>query len=425
MKRLLFILLSVFLYSSLFAAEELKERLLSLKGISSIESLRSDNYKEKYLLEITQLLDHKDSLSGTFTQRVVVNHIGFDRPTILVTEGYGGGYALRTNYRDELSALFDANVVFVEHRYFLESTPVERDWKYLTAENAAYDLHYITTTFKQLYQGKWISTGISKGGQTTILYCVYFPDDVDIFVPYVAPWSRAVEDGRHEPFLRKVGTKSERKTIEKFQIEVLKRREEIMPLLEQYCRAKGLEHRAPLETILDYVVLEYPFAFWQWGTSIERIPELTSETETLFRHLVNISEPDYFAQDQGFESFFVQAARELGYYGYDTEPFQGYLSIESSEGYLNSIMLPEGLSFEFDDTLYKKGYNYLKENDPKMICIYGGRDPWSATRVPDFEGKKNLQIYIQPKGDHLARISNMPKKMKKKILSQLNEWLAE
>src|SRR5262249_45582542 len=149
--------------------------------------LESDHFTEKYLVRITQQLDPHNPAAGTFTQRVVVSHVGFDRPTVLITEGYGGGYAHRPGYREELSEHFDANMVHVEHRYFLESTPEPLNWDYLTCENSAYDLHNVTTTFKQLYPEKWISTGISKGGQTTLLYRAWFPNDVDISVPYVAP----------------------------------------------------------------------------------------------------------------------------------------------------------------------------------------------------------------------------------------------
>ena len=179
--------------------------------------------------------------------------------------------------------------------------------------------------------------------------------------------------------------------------------------------------------VLDYCVLEYPFALWQWGTPVSVIPTLSVDTKTLFQHLLDISGPDYFAEDQPNVSFFVQAARELGYYGYDTAPFKKYLTIESSKGYLNRVMLPKELidKGEFRPELYNKVYNFLKENDPKMIFIYGETDPWSATRVPTFKGKKNEQIYIQPGGSHRARISNMPEDIKEKILTQINRWLAE
>lgn len=96
---------------------------------------------------------------------MIVGHVGYDRPTVIVTEGYGAGYALRPTYREELSELFDANMIFVEHRYFLESTPEPCDWQYLTAENSAEDLHAVTTAFKTLYPGKWISTGSARVGR--------------------------------------------------------------------------------------------------------------------------------------------------------------------------------------------------------------------------------------------------------------------
>ncbi len=429
MKKTINLLILLFCFSvvTMAASEDLKGKLEALKGIESVEQLKSDCYPEKYVVRITQPLDPKHPELGTFTQRVIIGHVGFDRPTVLVTEGYGAAYALNPRYQEELTRLLNANLIFVEYRYFLESTPDPLNWDYLTAENSAYDLHHVNQTFRELYNtGKWISTGISKGGQTTILYRAFFPDDVDFSVPYVAPLNRAVEDGRHESFLRKVGTKAERAKIENFQIEVLKRKMEIVPMLESFCKENNLQFRIPVEEVLDYCVLEYPFALWQWGTSVKTIPPLSTDTETLFKHLVSISGPDYFAKDQPNTSFFVQAARELGYYGYDTKPFEKYLTIKNSDGYLSRIMLPESAgTIEFRPELYQKVYNFLKENDPKMIFIYGEVDPWSATRVPSFKGKKNEQIYIQPGGSHRARISNMPEDMKEKILTQINKWLAE
>ena len=223
------------------------------------------------------------------------------------------------------------------------------------------------------------------------------------------------------------GVIKDRQKIEAFQIEILKHKDEIVPMLEKFCKDKKLEFRIPIAEVLDYCVLEYPFALWQWGTPTSVIPPLTSDAKTLFYHLVNISGPDYFAENQPNISFFVQAARELGYYGYDTKPFRKYLTIDSSRGYLNRIMLPKELvdKVEYRPELYHKVYDFLRDNDPKMIFIYGEVDPWSATRVPIFKGKVNEQVYIQPGGSHRARIGNMPEDMKEKILTQINKWLAE
>ncbi len=412
------------LFTLLYGQENISGRLSSLEEIVSIESLESSHYKEKYLLHIKQPLDHHQAVPDSFYQRVIVGHVGFDRPTVIVTEGYGGAYALQSRYREELSVLLDANLVFVEHRYFLESTPEPLNWDYLTAENAAYDLHRITGIMKRIYPGKWVSTGISKGGQTTLIYRAFFPGDVDVSVPYVAPLNRAVEDQRQSEFLKKVGTPEERKMIADFQKEILRRRDTMIPLLDEFSIEKGLTYRISLDEVLDFCVLEYPFALWQWGTPVSSIPGLAEEDGILFNHLADVCDPDYFSEQQQVGSFFVQAARELGYYPYDTEPLKEWLSIRSSEGYLHRIMLPESAGMiDFSDALYRKVYSYLRDNDPEMICIYGASDPWTATRVPDFPGKKNLQIYIQPGGSHRARINTMPDEMREKIILQLHDWL--
>lgn len=419
---LLFVLLSA--SASSLAQTVLEQKISAISAIKEIRPLETSEFSEKYVTYFTQPLDHRHPEKGSFHQRVIVSHVGFDRPTVIVTEGYGAAYALRSQYREELSKLLNANMIFVEYRYFLESTPEPKDWQYLTAENSADDLHAITTAFKNIYPGKWIATGISKGGQTTLLYRTFYPDDVDISVPYVAPLCYGVEDGRHEPFLHKVSTPENRKKIEDFQLEALKRKATLLPRFEKYCTEKNYSFRAPIEEIYDYSVLEYSFALWQWGTPISSIPATTASDDEIFSHLLAISEPGYFTADSPNASFFVQAARELGYYGYDVQPFKQYLSIQSSESYLHRLMLPEELKdMPFDKTLSKKITKFLKKQDPKMIFIYGQNDPWTAAGVTWLKNKKNIHVFIQPNGSHLARINTLPEAEKAKVMELINEWL--
>lgn len=419
---LLFVLLSA--SASSFAQTVLEQKINAISAIKEIRPLETSEFSEKYVTYFTQPLDHRHPEKGSFRQRVIVSHVGFDRPTVIVTEGYGAAYALRPQYREELSKLLNANMIFVEYRYFLESTPEPKDWQYLTAENSADDLHAITTAFKNIYPGKWIATGISKGGQTTLLYRTFYPDDVDISVPYVAPLCYGVEDGRHEPFLHKVSTPENRKIIEDFQLEALKRKATLLPRFEKYCTEKNYSFRAPIEEIYDYSVLEYSFALWQWGTPISSIPATTASDDEIFSHLLAISEPGYFTADSPNASFFVQAARELGYYGYDIQPFKQYLSIQSSEGYLHRLMLPEELKdMPFDKALSKKITKFLKKQDPKMIFIYGQNDPWTAAGVTWLKNKKNIHVFIQPNGSHLARINTLPEKEKKEVMELIKQWL--
>lgn len=406
---------------------ELLKRLQNLPGISDVKPLESEVCPEKYVFFINQLLDPHHPEAGSFKQRIILSHAGFDRPTVLVTEGYSAGYATHPRYREELSQLLNANLVFVEYRYFGESMPEPCNWDYLTVENSLYDLHHVNTTLKQLYGQKWIATGISKGGQTTMFYRAFFPDDVDISIPYVAPLNKSLEDGRHEPFIaKKVSTPENRKRVADFQLEILKRKSRLLPLFEEYCSGKGYTFRVPLAEVYDFNVLEYSFALWQWGTSISKIPATDADDQVLFKHFIAICEPDYFSEQSPYPSFNVQAAKELGYYGYDTKPFKKYLTIKNSTDYLRRVMLPAELStLKFDKALYNKVTKFLKKHDPEMIYIYGGDDPWTASGVTWLKDKKNIKVYVLPGGSHTTRIGSFDTKAQEEIKAQINAWLNE
>lgn len=417
------LLLALCLCASTYA-QQLANKLKNLSGISNIEMLTSSDNLEKLVCNVTQQVDWQHPSIGQFQQRVIFKHRGFDKPTVLVTEGYGADYALNPNYQEELSTLLDANLVFVEHRYFLRSVPVPCNWDYLTVANSAGDYHHIRTLLSQLYPGKWFTTGISKGGQTTIFYRTFYPEDVDGSVAYVAPLNKSLEDGRHEPFLKNIKNEPAKAAIRNFQKEVLKRRNTIQPLFEKYCAKKGYSFRTNMNEIFDLCVLEYEFAFWQWGNNYKNIPATTASDQDLLKHLLAACEPDYFSQQGPNTPFNVQAMREIGYYGYDTTPLKDYLSIDHAEGYLRRVMIPEELSYiEFDTNLYEKVNQFFAEKDIPMIFIYGENDPWTASGVTWLKGKKNMHVFIDPEGSHLARVGTMPEETQQEIKKILKKWL--
>ncbi len=411
--------------TTLLAQDTLISRIENLPGVSGVTRLAAKDFKDKYVLYVEQPLDHSNPALGTFKQRVFVMNVSFDRPTVIVTEGYGAGYAASPGYRDEISRLVDANIVVVEHRYFLNSTPENKDWKYLTAQNSAYDLHNVRQLLGTFYKNKWIATGISKGGQTALIYTAFFPEDLDITVPYVAPLCKGKEDGRHEPFLRNfAGTAQERAKIEEFQIEVLSRRATLQPKFDSLCIARKYEFKLPLPEIYDYTVLEYPFSFWQWGSPIANVPAKDASDNDIFKYWIKMVSPDYYLKESSTTSFFVQASRELGYYGYDIKPFKGLLAIKSAKGYLDNIFVPKEAQGKFDKTLYKKLKKFVAKGNSKMMFIYGEFDPWSAVKVSEPKDK-NVVLFIQPKGSHGTRISTLPAEMKAEAVSLLKKWLAE
>lgn len=412
-------------FSKEISSDSLKRRIEQLPNIKDLQRLESGQFKDKYVLYIEQPISHEDPSLGTFRQRVFVMHAGLDRPTVLVTEGYGASYAANPKYREELSKLFNTNVIFVEHRYFLESTPKPLDWQYLTAENSANDLHNVTMIFKEIYKKKWIATGISKGGQTALIYRAFFPADVEITVPYVAPLCKSAEDGRHEPFIANfAGTPEQRAKILDFQKEILKRRASLQPKFDSLCTAKGYQFNLPNEEIYDYTVLEFSFSFWQWGSNSDAIPSVKASDNELFSYFIKLCSPDYFIKESSTSAFFVQAGRELGYYGYDIKPFEGLLKIKSTKGYLTKLFLTEESRFKFDSKLYKKLSKFVATTDSKMIFIYGEFDPWSAVKVNEPKSN-NVVVVIDPKGSHRSRISTLPEENRKMVLSLIERWLLE
>ena len=424
-----------FLFSFLFVAfaaiaqqNEIEKMLKGIEFVKSFEKLeKADTTRQYYLMKFTQLLDTDNPAAGSFEQRVMLGHRGYDRPVVLVTEGYGADYAFNSpRYMEELTKIMDANIIFVEHRYFLESTPQPCNWDYLTIENSMDDYHRIITSFKPFYGRKWASTGISKGGSTSIFLRAYYPEDLDVSVPYVGPLSCAVEDGRHESFLEQVSPKANRDAIRDFQRELFERKERLLPMFDEYCLSKDLTFRVPTSTIYDLLVLEYQFSMWQWGTPVSTIPALDSDDKTILDYFIKMCGPDYFAAQNSIESFFVQAVKDFGYYGYNIEPFRKYVDEKEVEGYLKRVLLPEAFAdVEFDDSNYRFVTDFYTENDPKMILVYGEVDPWTASGITWLRdrNKENIKVFIQPGGSHRARILNMPEDMKNQILEQLNKWM--
>lgn len=430
MKRILFIT-QLLLLTIVMAAQtetDFSKLLKSLDGISDVQMLESPVFKEKYVMKIRQNVDGDNADKGTFEQRIFVCLRDINAPTVIVTEGYSASYGTFSRYDIELGRLFGANIVLCEYRYFDQSVPEPCNWDYLTVVNSLRDLHHVRQTLGQIFKGKWISTGSSKGGQTTMFYRAYYPDDVDASVSYVAPLNRSVEDGRHEKFLaKKAGTAEDRAIVLRAQQEMLKRRDTMIPLFKKFCDEHHYQFYLPIDEIYDYMVLEYAFAHFQYGTKASEIPSVTGPDEPLFKHFVKVSGPDYFAYPSKYLPFDVQAARELGYYGYSLKGLKKWTKVKSTKGYLKKIMLsPELRHYEFDPTLYKRTVKFLKKEDPTMIFIYGEADPWSASGVCTWlncKKKENMRVYVQPGGDHGASITDMPEPDKTDIMERLTKWL--
>ncbi|NJO89428.1 MAG: hypothetical protein HC831_11075 [Chloroflexia bacterium] len=165
---LLFLL--ILLISVTFSCKEPPKSIdefLSQIPNASIEEIDSiEGYQKCYKIMLRQRADHFGDDTTTFMQKIYLSHIDFSKPVVIVTEGY----AAYRNYISEPAKIIKANQIIVEHRYFNESKPDSLNWNYLNIKQAAEDHHVINQLFREIYKAKWISTGISKGGQTTLYY---------------------------------------------------------------------------------------------------------------------------------------------------------------------------------------------------------------------------------------------------------------
>ena len=407
-------------------AQSLEEKIKALPDIISVEKMEQNPFfSEAYIVNVKQPVDHKHPERGSFPQRVFVSHLSFEAPVVFVTEGYGGDRAAGKRYIEELCPILNANQLFVEHRFFSKSRPDTIHWVDLTVENAAADQHHVVQLFKQLYTHKWVSTGISKGGETVLYHRMLYPDDVEASVPFVAPLNFSTEEQRHPHFIEKeVGTKHERKMVKEFQMEVLKRKDKLMPLFEKLCQDKKYTFRAPIREIFDYDVLEYSFSFWQWGTSIKTIPSLKASDKEIFDHFQKVSSCSYFdiASGKSTEPFFVQALMQLGYYAYDTKPFSKVMETKDTRGYIARLFLDKDQIFPYNPEMSNLVDKYLKSDAKKVLMIYGEIDPWSASAATGGKNPDVVKIFL-PRGSHRSRIGNMPEPLKQQTIDLLVDWM--
>ena len=399
------------------AKQDLETSLNQLENVEVKKFAHDSIYGDAYELYFTQPLDHNNPSAGTFKQRVILGHLDFMAPMVVELQGYNIWY---DNKAGELSKLLDANQLIIEHRYFGDSKPEKMEWDYLTIDQAAADQHRIIEEFKKIYGNKWITTGISKGGQTTMLHRYFYPEDVDLSVPYVAPLNFAQEDPRIYEFLSKVGTEETRQKIKVFQRAILENKAKVLPLLELYAKEKKYSFNELTHAVaLDYMVLEYPFTFFQWAnTKTEDIPSKDASAEELFTHLrktVPLGWYDDKDINTGVQAHY-QFGSQLGYYGYETAGLEDVLT-EKKPG--NFIFYPKDATVKYDPVPMQKLQAWLMEKGNNFIYIYGGNDTWTACAIDLKNSKTNAVKYLNPGGSHGSRIKHFPKEMKAEILSKI------
>lgn len=407
-------------------AQSIEKQLLEM-GFDSIRpfEINREGYTGAWELFLQQPLDHNEPDGPRFLHRMVLRHRGFDKPVVLVTEGYAAHYALSPRYEDELAARLDANLLVAEHRFFGRSMPDSLDWAHLNLFNVANDLHRITSLFKNIYTASWLSTGISKGGQTSIYYRYFFPDDVQASVPVVAPLNFSDEDERVYHFLDTVGTDACRERILQIQRRLLADQDIFRPMFADSAASRNLIFNkvGGVERAFEFNVFEFSFAYWQWyPMPCDSLPAADAPLEDIYNAFIAAAGYRFFAdQDiRVYQPFFYQALTEMGMYNYSTSGFEGLLQYVTAPNFHHT--LPEGVSVSYDPTLSLYVDDWLKNEGNNMLYIYGAYDAWSATAVQP-GNKTNALKLLLPEGSHSVRLRHFPEEQQQKAMQLLKEWL--
>ena len=436
------------------------ERLTKLKRVKEFKRIGGNNkFENVYSVKFEQYIDHNNKDLGTFSQKIEFGFNGFDLPNVYVSEGYNimydGNYSTElATGQNEIAFLLGCNYIFVEHRYFGDSLPVEinhddkNTWKYLNTEQAANDAHEIVRQFKRILDGKWVSTGISKGGMTTELFAYYHPGDMDLYVPYVAPFCTSYADMRMMEFIYEEAGDLQygeskaakiRNEVLQFQMKVLEYRDVLAPrFYEEAMSTEGdYSSYATQDILFDVSVLEFGVGFWQYYqpvTRLENVLNLKEETESeitkkqnsCYNLLTSIVGPSDFALNGEFHSYYIQAYQELGNYGYDFHYLRdagANLAIteeqETDDLCWKLVLYDEERELEQKGLMNPKINNMLETTDLQFILLYGSSDPWHSVRPTDVTGKDNISIYVNTSYPHTTVISNFPKATKNEIINKI------
>lgn len=392
------------------------EQLFPNGEVSKMEV--KDHFTKAYQIVLDQPLDYKNPAAGTFKHYFYLSHVDTSKPTVFITEGYNA-----TPRTYELSKIFKGNQVQVEYRFYGKSRPDTIPWQYLKNDLAIEDYHKILTKLKRLYTGKWISTGISKGGETVLIHKSKYPWDVDVAVPYVAPLINTQEDIRTENHINTIGTDECRAKIVAFQRQVLKNRDSLLYQISTYANEKEMSFsELSIDEALEYSVLEFPFSFWQWGGNCDEIPKENATSKELFNYINKIVGISFYNDKTYYDLLpsYYQHITELGYYGFDTAPVKDLLKVVTKP--TNLRFAPKNVDLTYNPKYIKEVRDFVENKGKKILYIYGEYDTWGACAPIPKPHVDALKMVLK-KGSHKTRIKDFSKQDQQLIYDKLQYWL--
>lgn len=405
--------------------------------------------KTAYFFNYKQDIDHNDPSKGWFKQQCVLTVAGKDRPTVLHTQGYAlGDYDndLQMIGEPALVSVLEANCLQVEYRYFGWSLPegYTNKWNYLDAKQQSGDLHAIVTAIKQsgvVGNGKWLATGVSKNGMTTADYAYCYPNEMDAYVPFCAPFHTSLCDIRpYTRILSKEAFDEDTEKLEKvkaafvnlfsdkeLQLECAKKYRDGHPSVDISSDEEAIQIMKKA-TFDNYYTRMMYVAFDRWESMIPKAGD--SVEDYYFNFIVADDktqypgEPDelYYRRKELADNlkedsisgssphaltraifihrhwpYLVQTCKEMGYFGIDLSWVEHLLTPAEKDFLSRPLINPETYGVTYDNGKYVKDFlEGMKQSTCHMMFVYGMQDPWTGGQIPDDKmGVNSRKLFIR------------------------------
>ena len=351
---------------------------------------------------------------------MVLTFVGKDAPTILHTQGYSlTTEADPNNVKNRLDSIkaphflwalskdngkdkkFDVNCLQVEYRYLGFSLPEgDKDsFTYMTAEQHSKDLHAIVSDLKKALitgSGKWLSTGVSKNGDTSTQYA-YFDElngwnDIDVYVPFASPNTIQEEDIRIGTYMLTQSSKEALPALEKAYKKLVDDRAVADSTIAAYAKKGGKFKKdsallSTVEAVLGNLFQLQSYADYNTWTKL--IPKEGDKPETYAKFfMLDSTSPEVEYKGAGARGplhkrrtpYEVQNAMEQGGAGFDFSWFlDGKLLSESDKKYFKDLMEKSKNSKTMD--LQVNVRKNLETTTKKLIFVYGEDDPWTGAAI--------------------------------------------
>ncbi len=386
----------------------------ALKDVSMVESVKElklsdeEGFREQYTVYLHQLVDHQQS-DKYFRQKMIVRFRGFDRPTVMVTHGYD----LADDSQDgrAMAQLLNANIVEVEHRNFNESMVDDpKRWDYETQYQEAGDLHDVYTAMKAVLPGKWMSTGTSKNGETSIDYNHIYPDDMDLCAAFCAPLTTSLYDVRCGKYmLQESGTQEQRNIMDAGIRRYLTGGEQ--GLYKTFCERiekEGILKPSFSEFVFN--VFEVYFSAFSYYNGDKRLPEMATVDDSVDQLYKKWHDMLVANRAPALVTYYVDCSRWQGLFQNDYDVYKDLLAGTSfSPRNVNLSFIPQDLRYIYDS--YSSTYQlqlvnqYMPFTAKPTLLVYAKDDPWTGAR-PECINPVSTKMIINPKGIHSDRMLN-------------------